>query len=206
MEKVLLVLALCLSALGMSQTNYEQGMQQAFQLWGEGKPIEAAALFERISSAEKENWLPGYYVALINTTEAFKNLNKDISESYLSKAQSVLNPLMEKHQNNAELLVMQAMIHTAYIAKDPMTNGQKLTGPVMQLYGQAQAIAPKNPRVVMSKAQFEMGSAQFFGTDTAPICAEIEKSLELFDTFKPETPFHPTWGKDQAQQALKSCK
>lgn len=206
MEKVVLVLALSLSALGMSQKNYEQGMQQALQLWGEGYPTEASSLFERISSAEKENWLPGYYIALINTTEAFKNLDKDISESHLLKAQAALDLLMEKHQNNAELLVMQAMIHTAYIAKDPMTNGQRLTGPVMQLYGQAQAVAPKNPRVVMSKAQFEMGSAQFFGADTTPICAEIEKSLELFDTFKPETPFHPNWGKEQAEQALKSCK
>ena len=206
MEKVVLVLALSLSALGMSQKNYEQGMQQALQLWGEGYPTEASSLFERISSAENENWLPSYYVALVNTTEAFKYLNQNTADSYLSKAQAALDPLMDKYPNNAELLVMQAMIHTAYIAKDPMTNGQRLTAPVMQLYGQAKAIAPDNPRVVLSKAQFEMGSAQFFGADTTPICAEIEKSLELFDTFKPETPFHPTWGKDQAQQALKNCK
>jgi hypothetical protein len=206
MEKVLVILALTISFLGISQSNYEQGMQKAFQLWGEGNPTEASALFERIASAEKENWLPGYYVALINTTEAFKNLNGSSSANFLTKAQAALDLLMDKYSNNAELMVMQAMIHTANIAKDPMTNGQKLSAPVMQLYSQAMLIDPKNPRVVMSKAQFEMGSAQFFGTDTAPICAEIEKSLQLFDTFKPETPFHPTWGKDQAQQALKGCK
>jgi hypothetical protein len=39
------------------------------------------------------------------------------------------------------------MIHTAWIAFDPMTNGQKLSGTVMQLYGKAQAMS-ENPRVV----------------------------------------------------------
>ena len=58
---------------------------------------------------------------------------------------------MDKNPNNAELLVIQAMIHTAWIAFDPMTNGQKLSGTVMELYGKAQAIAPENPRVVFKR-------------------------------------------------------
>lgn len=206
MEKVLLILALTISFLGMSQSNYEQGMQQAFQLWGENNSAEASALFERIAVVEKDNWLPNYYVALVNTTAAFQTKAPAVSMALLHKAQEKLVVISDGQENNVELLVLQAMIHTAHIARDPMTNGQKLSGIVMQLYGQAQAIAPNNPRVILNKAQFEMGTAQFFGTDTASICAEIEKSLELFDTFKPETPFHPNWGKEQAEQALKSCK
>ncbi len=206
MEKVLLILALTISFLGVSQTNYEQGMQQAFQLWGEGKTTEASALFERIAGVEETNWLPNYYVALVNTTQAFQTKEPGASMALLHKAQEKLDAIMDAQENNVELLVLQAMIHTAHIARDPMTNGQKLSGPVMQLYGKAEALAPQNPRVVLNKAQFEMGSAQFFGTDTAPICAKIEESLQLFDTFKPETPFHPSWGKNQAEQALKSCK
>jgi len=206
MEKVLLILALTISFLGVSQTNYEQGMQQAFQLWGEGKTTEASALFERIASGEENNWLPNYYVALLNTTMAFQTKEPGASMALLHKAQEKLDAILDGQENNVELLVLQAMIHTAHIARDPMTNGQKLSGTVMQLYGKAEALAPQNPRVVLNKAQFEMGSAQFFGTDTAPICVKIEKSLELFDTFKPETPFHPAWGKNQAAQALKGCK
>ncbi|MEX0998224.1 MAG: hypothetical protein WDZ45_14320 [Flavobacteriaceae bacterium] len=206
MEKVLLILALTISFLGVSQTNYEQGMQQAMQLWGEGKTTEASALFERIAGVEETNWLPNYYVALVNTTQAFQTKEPGASMALLHKAQEKLDAIMDGKENNVELLVLQAMIYTAHIARDPMTNGQRLSGKVMQLYGKAEALAPQNPRVVLNKAQFEMGSAQFFGTDTAPICAKIEQSLELFDTFKPETPFHPSWGKNQAEQALKSCK
>lgn len=206
MEKVILILALTLCALGYSQGNYEQGMQKAFELWENGNNNEAAAQFERIASVEKDNWLPNYYVAMVNTTSAFGVKDAKKKEQLLTKAQETLDKAVDIEPNSAELLVMQAMIHTAWIAADPMTNGQKLSGTVMQLYGKASALAPENPRVVLSKAQFEMGSAQFFGTDTTPICKEIEKSLQLFDTFKPETDFHPRWGKEQAQEALKSCK
>lgn len=206
MEKVLLVMALVISALGISQSNYEQGMQKAFQLWEDGKPTEASALFERIASVEEDNWLPGYYVVLINTTESFKTQDSKTGENLLIKAQNTLNPLIDKYPNNVELLLLQAMIHTSYIAKDPMTNGQRLSGPVMQLYGRAEVIDPNNPRVVLNKAQFELGSAQFFGQDVKPICAKIEKAIQLFDTFKPESPFHPNWGKDQAEELSKGCE
>lgn len=206
MEKVILILALTLGALGYSQVNYEMGMQKAFELWENGNNSEAAAQFERIASAEKNNWLPSYYVALINTTTAFGTNDFNEKEQLLSNAQQALDKAMELDPNNAELLVMQAMIHTARIAADPITNGQKLSGSVMQLYGKASALAPDNPRVVLSKAQFEMGSAQFFGSDTAPICKQFERSLALFDTFKPESSFHPAWGRDQAEYAWKACK
>jgi hypothetical protein len=38
------------------------------------------------------------------------------------------------------------------------------------------------------------------------LCAQIEKAIVLFATFKPETPFSPKWGLDRAQAALKNCK
>ena len=72
-------------------------------------------------------------------------------------------------------------------------------------YAQAAVIAPKNPRVVFSKAEFEIGMAQYFGSDTKPMCVQIAKSIELFANFKPETPFHPNWGNDRAEQILESC-
>jgi hypothetical protein len=76
----------------------------------------------------------------------------------------------------------------------------------MELYGKAQAIAPENPRAVFGKAEFEIGAAQFWGTDTKPICAQIDKAIGLFATFKPETPFSPKWGLERALEAQKKCK
>lgn len=206
MTKIIVTIVLLVTSQLFSQGQFEQGMGKAFALWGEGKNTEASAMFERIASAEKDNWLPNYYVALVNTTTAFATKDKDQVNALLTKAQSALDVELNKYPNNAELLVMQAMIHTAWIAFDPMTNGMKLSGKVMEIYAKAEQIEPNNPRVVFSKAEFEMGSARFFGTDTKPICARIEKSIELFATFKPQTVFHPKWGLERAQEAAKECK
>ena len=206
MIKIITTITFFICSLVSAQGQFEQGMGKAFQLWGEGKSTEASDLFERIASAEKASWLPNYYVALVNTTTAFRTKDKEQMNLLLSKAQKALDAEMDKNPNNAELLVMQAMIHTAWIAFDPMTNGQKLSGTVMELYGKAQAIAPENPRVVFCKAEFEIGGAKFWGTDTKPMCAQIEKAIGLFATFKPEIAFSPKWGLDRALEAQKNCK
>ena len=206
MIKIITTIAFFICSLVSAQGQFEQGMGKAFQLWGERKNTEASDLFERIAAAEPTSWLPNYYVAFVNTTTAFRTKDKEQMDLLLLKAQKSLDIELDKNPNNAELLVMQAMIYTAWIVFDPMTNGQKLSRTVMELYGTAQAIAPENPRVVFSKAEFEIGSAKYWGTDTKPMCAEIEKAIGLFATFKPETAFAPKWGLDRAIAAQKNCK
>ncbi len=206
MKHLIVLLFATISFSTFGQSAYEKGMQSAMGLWSEGKNSEAVAMFERIAAAEKENWLPNYYVALVSTTTAFATKDKIQVDALLKKAQAALDVELKKQANHPELLVMQAMIHTAWIAFDPMTNGMKLSGTVMEIYGKAEAIAPENPRVVLSKTEFEMGSAKFFGTDTKPLCAKAEKAIELFATFKPESAFHPNWGLDRAQSMVAACK
>jgi hypothetical protein len=189
-----------------AQSAYETGMKKAFSLWEENKSTEASALFERIAAAEKTNWLPLYYVALVNTTEAFKIKDKEKISALLTKAQAAQDNATAISANNPELMVMQAMIHTAWIVYDPMTNGMKLSATVMEIYEKALSLAPNNPRVVFCKAEFEIGGARYFGSDTSAMCKEVERAVGLFATFKPETPFSPKWGKDRAEETLQECK
>lgn len=206
MNKIIIIIVLFVTSLISAQSQFEQGMGKAFQLWGEGKNTEASAMFERIASAEKNSWLPNYYVALVNTTTAFQNLNnKEQVTALLDKAQEALDIEYIKDPNNPELLVMQAMIYTAWVAFDPMTNGMKLSGKVIETYSKAEKIAPDNPRVIFGKAEFEIGGARYFGTDTKPMCAQIDKAITLFANFKPETALHPNWGLDRALEAQKEC-
>ena len=71
MSKIIVTIVLFISSYVSAQGQFEQGMGQALQLWGEGKSTEASALFERIAAAEKSSWLPNYYVALVNPNAAF---------------------------------------------------------------------------------------------------------------------------------------
>jgi hypothetical protein len=189
-----------------AQTQFEQGMGKAMGLWKENKTEEASSLFERIAAAEKNNWLPNYYMGMVNVTAAFDPANKDKAMAMLDKAQTAIDNASVISPNNPEIMVLQAMLYTAIIVQDPMTNGMKYSGKAMEQYYKALALAPENPRVVFCKAEFEIGGAKWTGADTQKLCKEVEHSIDLFAKFKPETPFSPSWGLDRAQETLKNCK
>ena len=206
MKKIITAIAMFITGLVTAQGQFEQGMGSAFKLWKEGKNTEASAMFERIASADKTSWLPNYYVALVNTTSSFGNQDKTQVNALLTKAQNALDVEMIKDQNNAELYVMQAMIYTAWIVVDPMTNGMKYSGKAMEMYAKAEALAPENPRAIFGKADFQIQGAKWTGVDTKALCKEVDKAIGLFATFKPQTPFSPKWGLERALEAQKNCK
>lgn len=205
MKNIITVLVLFMTTITIAQDQYNKGMQKAFGLWGEGKFMEASNLFERISTAEPDNWLPFYYVAQVNTIISFGEKDEKILEQQLDKAQEYVDLAKAISPNNPEILVQQAMTHTAWIAFDGATYGMTLSGKVAALYAQALQLAPDNPRVVFSKAEWDMGSARYFGQDVTPYCKDVERSLELFANFKAESAFHPNWGVDRAEATLKNC-
>ena len=70
MKHLALLIVFIISGIVGAQSNYEKGMQKAFELW-ETNPTEASNLFERIAGAESDNWLPTYYAAQILITQSF---------------------------------------------------------------------------------------------------------------------------------------
>lgn len=206
MRNLILFIAIVAVTFATAQSKFEQEMGKAMQLWGEGKNTEASAMFERIAAAEKSSWLPNYYVAAVNTFTAFGTKDKDQMTAMLNKSQDAIDAEMLKDAKNSEILVMQAMIYTAWISADPMTNGMQLSGKVFELYEKAEAIDPKNPRAVFGKADFAIGGAKWTGANVKELCKDVEKAVILFDTFKPATAFAPNWGKDRALKQQAECK
>lgn len=206
MKRIIIILIAFISFSSMAQGNYEKGMAKAFELWSSQKPTEAANMFERIASVEKDNWLPSYWAAYVNIIHSFGEKDKNKLTAQLNKAQDLLNDATAISKENPEIMIVQALLHTAWIAYDGQTYGMKLSGSVAQLYAKAQGIDPTNPRVILNKAEWDMGSAKFFGQDTKPFCKDVERSLELFANFKAESAFHPDWGEDRAKQILQDCK
>ena len=83
--------------------------------------------------------------------------------------------------------------------------GVCLSAKISEIYMHASLLAPENPRVLYCKTEFEIGGARWTGADVKQLCKQVEKSIDLFAKFKPESQFSPSWGLDRAQEALKNC-
>lgn len=189
------------------QTKYEKGMNKAFQLWQEDKPWEAANMFERIATAEPDNWLPPYYVAQINVINSFTEKDPAKLKAQLGKAQDFINDATAISKENPEILVLQAQWYTVWIVFDGQQYGMTYSPKASELYNKALALAPDNPRVILSKAEWDMGSAKFFGQSLEPYCKDIQRAIDLFATFKPAEEFYPTYGLERAEKIqAESCK
>lgn len=206
MKNLLIIAIMVITATVQAQTNFEKGMAKAFELWGDDKVEEAENMFERIANAEEDEWLPNYYIAQINSLKSWNEKDEAVLKAQLEKAQEHLDIAMTKSEDNAELIVMQAQVYTNWVAFDGMTYGMKYASKISELYAEAVKLDPTNPRAAFCKADWDMGSARYFGKDTAPYCKDIEASIELFDTFKAESEFHPNWGKERAEQVSADCE
>ena len=203
MKKIIVVIAIMFAVNITAQTQYEKGMGKAMQLWSQQKNTEAVQLFERIASAEKDNWLPSYYAATILIIEGFSIKDETKLTAHLKRAQDLLDTANAISKSNPEIIITQAMLNTVFVAFDGQKYGMKYAGENAQLYAAALKIAPNNPRVILGKAQWDIGGAAFFGQSTEPFCKEIKRSIELFKKEKPNKKFLPYGGLERAQQALK---
>lgn len=191
--KTLIYLCIALITFtGSAQSQYEQGMKKAFELWGENKPVEASNLFERIATAEKDNWIPVYYVSQVNVVNSFGEKDSTVLKAQLDKALDFLNQAKSlAEDDNPYVKVLEGQYYTAWIAFDGMKYGMKYAGKVSTIYSEALALAPENPIVVFSKAEWDAGSAKYFGKPMDPFCTNMQKALDLSENFKPEGPFYP---------------
>ncbi|MAM28620.1 MAG: hypothetical protein CMC13_06310 [Flavobacteriaceae bacterium] len=202
MKSILIITYLLLSVMATAQTKYEQGMRKAFELWEAGKPNEAANIFERIAQAEPDNWLPPYYVSQIHVFQSFSEKDKEKLVPQLKTAQDFLNDAKAISKNNPEIMVLEAQMLTAWIVFDGQKYGMTYSGKISELYNKAAQIAPENPRVVLGKAEWDIGAAKWFGKSTEAYCEDLKRAETLFATFTPEGEFYPQGGGSRVAQVM----
>ena len=85
MTKIITLIVLFVVSAVTAQGNFEKGMGDALTTWKNGNSKEAVAKLERIASVEQKNILPNYYIALINTTQAFGSKDKNEMKLLIEK-------------------------------------------------------------------------------------------------------------------------
>ena len=118
MKNLIIITVLFVTTIVSAQTKYEEGMRKALKLW-ETNAVEASQLYERIAKAEPDNWLPPYYAAETLILDGFSKMkDADALKLQLDKAQNFLNDATAISKNNPEIMVMQALLYTVYVASD----------------------------------------------------------------------------------------
>jgi len=207
MKKLILVFALALitATIVKSQSLYETNMEKAFGFWNDGKATEAVALFERIAQAEEDEWIPLYHAANVLISTQFRIQDLTQRNAMLEKAKGIIAEAHQRSENNSELTTLEGLLYTGYVSMDPGTYGMKYSAKIMQLHNKAVAMNPDNPRALANKIEYEMGTAAFFGNDTAPFCEQMKEIIPKFENQKLSEPFAPSYGIERAKKVANSC-
>ena len=124
--------------------------------------MKLVSYLKELQKLNLKNWLPPYYVATLEILGSFGIKDEAKLNSKLTKAQEFLDLAKSLSPNNPEIMINQALLNTAYIAFDGQKYGMTLSGKNSMIYAEALKIAPKNPRVVLGKAEWDMGAAKYF--------------------------------------------
>lgn len=129
------------------------------------------------------------------------------TDGYLDIADANIASADKLKGDEVELLTLKGFSAMMRIGVDPASRGQEYSMKAVGYLQQASQIDNKNPRVMLMLGQMQFGTAQFFGSDTAPICEQFRKASESFDSDAEITdPLWPSWGKEQALSMLKKCE
>lgn len=208
MKQIIVILTMLFAGQLMAQTKYESGMQKGLEQFAAAKSAEdmaaASAFFERIADAEKDKWLPYYYAAYTNHLTGWMNPKAD-KDKVAEKSKDLLSKA-EALEKNADTYCMRQMIAIQQLTVDGMSRYQTYGAIAAQAIEDAKKADANNPRIYLVEAQYMINVPAAFGGGKAVAKKLVEKSLELYGTYKPASPFHPQWGKDQATQLLAACQ
>jgi hypothetical protein len=161
--------------------------------------------FQRIADAEKNQWLPYYYVALSNVMTGYfqgtvhQSPNPAVTDPLADKAEEALNKAEALSKNNSEIFIVKKMIATLRMMADPQNRWQTYGPQAAEALQRAKALNPENPRVYMLEGQDKFYTPEQFGGSKAEAKTLFEQSAKKFESFKPESAIHPQWGLSQVK-------
>ena len=210
MKKLIVSFSLLLftASIFAQSEKYQKAMEQNIALLDSAKTAAdlqaASASFERIGDAEKTQWLPYYYAAIAHIWRGFA-APKDQQDQIATQAESLLAKAEALEPKSAEIYIAKNMTVTIHMLVDPQTRYQTYGPQAAQALGAAKKLDENNPRIYFLEGQSLFGTPVQFGGGKDKAKPLFEKSVALFETYKPANKLYPTWGKQQAKEMLAQC-
>lgn len=209
MKKLVLSTLLLITVSTYAQSNFEKAVTDKISKMEQAKtPEDFTAVsndFARIGDKEKTQWLPYYYAAQASI-EKGRNLMRTGKLSELdaiaAEAQTNLDKASALSPNNAEILILQKMIHNLKMMVDPQARFMSEGMLGADALAKAEKLDPENPRITLMKAEDTYYTPEQFGGSKSKGLEMFQKSLDQFKVYQPKTTLDPTWGKGEAEYFL----
>lgn len=209
MKQAFIIISMFFSGMVMAQSKYETAMTRGIEQIKAVKSVDdmlaASAFFERVADAEKDKWLPYYYAAYTNYITAWMNPKSD-KDKVAEKSNDLITKAEAIEPNNSELFCLRQMTATLQMLVDPMSRWQTYGMQANNAVDKAIKADPNNPRSYYLKGQNLMNTPEAYGGGKAVAKKLFEKAVELYKNFQPASPFHPVWGKEEAEKLLAACQ
>jgi hypothetical protein len=197
------------SALFADEISYTEAMVAALEQMKTTNPADygiVANQFERIAQAEKTQWLPYYYACLTSVIQSYATQDKVQVDAILDYAQKMLDQAEMLKTDDSEVLVLEGFLDCARIMVDPQSRGAEYSQKAALAFRKAQVNDPANPRADYMLGMVLMNTPDFYGGGKKVAQPVLEAAIQKFDKFVPISPIYPSWGKDDCQKQLDSCK
>jgi hypothetical protein len=163
--------------------------------------------FERILQLKKNQWLVYYYLGLVDFLLSYKAVEKkdnDAVKKYTESSIDMLNKCTDMKDDFAEAYILKMAVNSnRWIYEMEKMND------IMAKQNEAKDLAkkhdPENPRLYLIDGINTYYTPEAFGGGVDKSLPLLEKSYELFGTYKPVDETYPDWGLDQACGYLALC-
>jgi hypothetical protein len=175
--------------------------------------LDLANSFERIADAEKNQWLAYYYAALCNVTAGMvmggSNVmsgNPDKTDPIADKADGLIKKAEALMKDNSEIFVVKKMIATLRLMGDPMNRFMTYGPQAAEALETAKKLDAENPRIYLLEGQDKFFTPEQYGGSKTEAKALFETAMKKFETHKPETSIHPSWGLPTTKYFYSQCQ
>ena len=151
--------------------------------------VDITAAFERIAEAEKNQWLPYYYVALGNVMSGTLSIgdnmfgnNTDKTDPKADAAEKALNKAISLSKETSETWVIKKMIISLRMLGDVMSRAMTAMSEATAALDNAKKLDANNPRIYILEGQDKYFTPEQYGGSKDEAKILFEKAQKLFET------------------------
>ncbi|MCU0451086.1 MAG: hypothetical protein MUC97_14810 [Bernardetiaceae bacterium] len=168
--------------------------------------LESANQFERIATAEPDQWLPAYWSAYCFLNGFYLTKDEKLQEMALDKTETWIDKLADLQPENDEVAVLTAWYYQARLSASPATGWMRFGGKITKNIEKAKQLNPENPRAYLVEGQNAYYTPTTFGGGKQVALPLFKTSQEKFAKFTAPSPLHPDWGQFLLARYIKSCE